>query len=59
MYANNFGSINPSDPASQDASVNIESVMIEFIMKPLIKRFIDLKYEAISQENLVNKNYKK
>lgn len=54
LYANNFGSNSATEANNQEANVNIESLMIEFIVKPLIKRFIDLKFETVNQENVVN-----
>ena len=52
LYASNFGN---QPTTGQEANVNIESVMFECILKPLIKRLIELKFESINQENLVSK----
>lgn len=50
------GSLYETKPASsQDGSdtLNIECVMIEIIIKPLVQRLIDMKSDLTSQENLV------
>ena len=49
LYANNFGS-NRQSP--QEATVNIESVIVELILKPIVNRLIEMKEEIMNQENL-------
>ena len=51
LYSSNFGN---QSTAGQETSVNIESAMFECILKPLIKRLIDFKFDAVNQENLVS-----
>ena len=37
-----------------NSTFNIESVMIEIIIKPLVERLIEIQTEITSQENLVS-----
>jgi hypothetical protein len=38
----------------KEAAINIESVMIDLIFKPLLNRLIAMKEEITNQENLVS-----
>jgi hypothetical protein len=51
IYANNFGkdSLKNQD---HEQMVNIESVMVDLMLKPLIKRLIGIQNEIMNQENL-------
>jgi hypothetical protein len=51
-YSNTFSS--NLENSKKDNEFNIESVMVELILKPLIDRLIEIKNEMTNQENLVN-----
>lgn len=54
LYATNFGTANRNSVFPQEATVNIESVIVEFILKPIVNRLIEMKEEIMNQENLVS-----
>ena len=39
--------------SKKDSEFNIESVMVELVLKPLIERLIEMQSEITNQENLV------
>ncbi len=51
-YSNTFSS--NLENSKKENEFNIESVMVELILKPLIDRLIEIKNEMTNQENLVN-----
>lgn len=53
IYANNFGATGQAGVGSQETTVNIESVIIDLVLKPLVNRLIDMQDEIMNQENLV------
>lgn len=55
IYANNFGATEHNRVNSQETTVNIESVIIDLILKPLVNRLIDMQEEIMNQENLVSR----
>ena len=50
-YSNKFP--NNLENSKKESEFNIESVMVELVLKPLIDRLIELKAEITNQENLV------
>lgn len=52
IYANNFGATDKNKTQTQEATVNIESVMVDLLLKPIVNRLIDMKEEIMNQENL-------
>jgi len=58
IYANNFGQGDRRSKASAakqqlcESSVNIESIVVDLLLKPLVNRLIDMKDEIMNQENL-------
>lgn len=53
IYANNFGAADQARVGSQETTVNVESVIIDLILKPFVNRLIDMQDEIMNQENLV------
>jgi hypothetical protein len=53
LYANNFGATERNRVHSQENTVNIESVIVDLLLKPLVNRLIDMQDEIMNQENLV------
>ena len=49
-----YSSKSGMESSKKESEFNIESVMVELILKPLIDRLIEMKTEITNQENLVS-----
>jgi hypothetical protein len=52
-YESKMKKNNTGKKSHNNSTFNIQSVMIEIIVKPLVERLIDMKEDLAGQENLV------